>query len=151
MCTFLPPLSSALRTHSTLGIMPPVIVPSPMAAIVSSAVMVEASWPRASITPGTSVRRMSFSAERAPATSAATVSPLMLYASPPARRDDGHEPVLFQHAKHARADLDDISHEPQVQRGGRPPRRGGSEILAGADQLPVLPRQTGRLPAEQCA
>ena len=65
-----------------MGIIPPLMAPVRIAATTSASVIVEIRSRRPSSTPGTSVSRMNFSAETAAATSAAAVSPLMLYASP---------------------------------------------------------------------
>jgi hypothetical protein len=76
------PFRRAVSPHSTFGIIPPVIFPPRIIPRASSSVIVEIRFPSQSRTPGTSVSRMNFSAATAAATSAAAVSPLMLYASP---------------------------------------------------------------------
>ena len=63
---------------STLGIMPPEIVPSAIRPRACSTVMSPMSWPFLSKTPGTSVRNSSRLARMAPAMAPAEVSALML-------------------------------------------------------------------------
>ena len=74
----LTPPRIASRQHSTLGIIPPAIVPSRIMSPAASAGSVSMSAPSRLFTPSTSVSRMSFSARSASATLPATTSALML-------------------------------------------------------------------------
>ena len=72
------PRSTASMQVSTLGIIPPEIVPSAIRARASVVVSRSIKLPLRSMTPGTSVSSSMRSACRAPATAPATVSALML-------------------------------------------------------------------------
>src|SRR5439155_227218 len=77
-CACRTPPRIASRQHSTLGIMPPAMVPSRIMSAATSAGSVSMSAPSRLFTPSTSVSRMSFSARSASATLPATTSALML-------------------------------------------------------------------------
>src|SRR5438128_1598825 len=77
-CAWRTPPRIASRQHSTLGIMPPAMVPSRIMSAAASAGSVSTSAPSRLFTPSTSVSRMSFSARSASATLPATTSALML-------------------------------------------------------------------------
>src|SRR5690606_14145242 len=72
------PLSSASRQVSTLGIMPPEMVPSAISALASRTVSSGISLPSLSSTPGTSVRNKRRLAPSEPAMAPAKVSALIL-------------------------------------------------------------------------
>ena len=72
------PEFTASMQFSTLGIMPPEMVPSAIKARACSTVISPISWPSLSSTPGTSVRNSSRLARMAPAMAPAEVSALML-------------------------------------------------------------------------
>jgi hypothetical protein len=72
------PEFTASMQFSTLGIMPPEMVPSAISARACSTVMSWMSWPFLSRTPGTSVGNRRRLARMAPAMAPAEVSELML-------------------------------------------------------------------------
>src|SRR6202171_101511 len=81
MCAFSTPASA--RTQAlTLGIMPPVTMPSWIFSVTSWATISAISSPPSSLIPSTSVSRISLRAPSATASSAATVSALTLYDLP---------------------------------------------------------------------
>src|SRR5690606_5124647 len=78
MWTLRTPCSSAARAFSILGIMPPLTAPVAMSSRARSGVKEGISAPPPSTTPGTSVKRTSFSAPSATAIAAANGSALTL-------------------------------------------------------------------------
>mmetsp|Transcript_7377 Transcript_7377/g.29091 ORF Transcript_7377/g.29091 Transcript_7377/m.29091 type:complete len:254 (-) Transcript_7377:233-994(-) len=85
MCALFTPCAMDFTQHSTFGIMPPAMTPSPTRSLDSFIVSSRMSVPGSSLsvhTPGTSVIRMSFAAPMDAAISPAAVSALTLSACP---------------------------------------------------------------------